>query len=85
MSMAAITSAAFLMSQFFQLGLGYSPLGTGLRFLPWTATPLLVAPVAGRLGDRIGVRPLMSAGMAMQAAGLGWVALDITAEPATAS
>jgi EmrB/QacA subfamily drug resistance transporter len=78
MSMAAITSAAFLMSQFFQLGLGYSPLATGLRLLPWTATPLLVAPVAGRLADRLGARPLMTAGMAMQAAGLGWVALDIT-------
>ena len=34
LSMAAITSAAFLMSQFFQLGLGYSPFATGLRFLP---------------------------------------------------
>jgi MFS family permease len=79
MSMAAITSAAFLMSQFFQLGLGYSPLATGLRFLPWTATPLLVAPIAGRLADRFGARPLMSGGMAMQAAGLGWVTLDITA------
>jgi EmrB/QacA subfamily drug resistance transporter len=79
LSMAAITSAAFLMSQFFQLGLGYSPLGTGLRFLPWTATPLVVAPVAGRLADRLGARPLMSAGMAMQAAGLGWIVLDITA------
>jgi EmrB/QacA subfamily drug resistance transporter len=79
MSMAAITSAAFLMSQFFQLGLGYTPLGTGLRFLPWTATPLLVAPIAGRLADRIGVRPLMVVGMAMQATGLAWVALDITA------
>jgi EmrB/QacA subfamily drug resistance transporter len=78
MSMAAITSAAFLMSQFFQLGLGYSPLATGLRFLPWTATPLLVAPVAGRLGDRIGSMPLMSAGLAMQAAGLGWTALEVT-------
>ena len=60
MSMAAITSAAFLMSQFFQLGLGYSPLATGLRFLPWTATPLLVAPIAGRLADRIGPMPLMA-------------------------
>jgi EmrB/QacA subfamily drug resistance transporter len=79
MSLAAITSAAFLMSQFFQLGLGYSPLATGLRFLPWTATPLLVAPVAGRLADRIGVRPLMSVGMAMQAGGLAWIAMDITA------
>ncbi|HEY2079070.1 MAG TPA: DHA2 family efflux MFS transporter permease subunit, partial [Streptosporangiaceae bacterium] len=78
MSMAAITSAAFLMSQFFQLGLGYSPLATGLRLLPWTATPLLVAPVAGRLGDRIGSMPLMSVGMAMQAVGLGWTALEVT-------
>jgi EmrB/QacA subfamily drug resistance transporter len=78
-SMAAITSAAFLMSQFFQLGLGYTPFGTGLRFLPWTATPLVVAPIAGRLADRIGARPLMALGMAMQAGGLAWVALDITA------
>jgi MFS family permease len=67
------------MSQFFQLGLGYSPLGAGLRFLPWTATPLVVAPIAGRLADRVGVRPLMSAGLAMQAAGLAWIAMDITA------
>ncbi|HYK28853.1 MAG TPA: MFS transporter, partial [Streptosporangiaceae bacterium] len=52
MMMASITSAAFLMSQFFQIGLGYSPLATGLRFLPWTATPLLIAPPAGRLADR---------------------------------
>lgn len=78
MSMAAITSAAFLMSQFFQLGLGYSPLSTGLRLLPWTATPLLIAPAAGRLGDRIGSMPLMAAGMALQAVGLGWTALDVT-------
>ncbi len=79
LSMAAITSAAFLMSQFFQLGLGFSPLATGLRFLPWTATPLLVAPVAGRLADRIGVRPLMATGMAMQAGGLAWAAIEVTA------
>lgn len=79
MTMAAITSAAFLMSQFFQLGLGYSPFATGLRFLPWTATPLLVAPIAGRLADRIGARPLMATGLAMQAGGLAWVAIQITA------
>ena len=78
LSMATITSAAFMMSQFFQLGLGYSPFATGLRFLPWTATPLLVAPVAGRLGDRIGSMPLMATGMALQAAGLGWTALEVT-------
>ena len=45
---AAIFSAAFLTSQFFQFALGNSPLETGLHFLPWTATPLVIAPIAGR-------------------------------------
>ena len=44
---AALFSAAFLAAQYFQLGLGFSPLGAGLRFLPWTATPVVVAPLAG--------------------------------------
>src|SRR6266567_3101424 len=70
----AIFSAAFLTSQYFQLGLGYGPLATGLRLLPWTATPMLVAPLSGAVADRIGTRPLMAAGLALQAGGLGWVA-----------
>jgi len=70
----AIFSAAFLTSQYFQLGLGYSPLATGLRLLPWTATPMVVAPLAGALADRIGTRPLLVAGLVMQAGGLAWVA-----------
>ncbi len=76
--MASITSAAFLMAQYFQLGLGYSPLSTGLRFLPWTLTPLLIAPAAGALADKIGSRPLMVLGLAMQGAGLAWIALGAT-------
>jgi EmrB/QacA subfamily drug resistance transporter len=75
---ASITSAAFLMAQYFQLGLGYSPMATGLRFLPWTLTPLLIAPAAGALADKIGSRPLMVLGLAMQGAGLVWVALGAT-------
>jgi EmrB/QacA subfamily drug resistance transporter len=70
----AIFSAAFLTAQYFQLGLGYSPLATGLRLLPWTATPMLVAPLAGALADRIGARPLLMTGLMLQAAGLAWVA-----------
>jgi EmrB/QacA subfamily drug resistance transporter len=75
---ASITAAAFLMAQYFQLGLGYTPLSTGLRFLPWTLTPLLIAPAAGALADKIGSRPLMVFGLAMQAAGLAWIALSAT-------
>src|SRR5260370_6676800 len=76
--MPSITWAAFLMSQSFQLGLGPSALSTGLRFLPWTLTPLLIAPAAGSLADKIGARPLMVAGLAMQGAGLGLIALTAT-------
>jgi EmrB/QacA subfamily drug resistance transporter len=71
----ASTSAAFLVAQYFQFALGYSPLGAGLRFLPWTAAPLFIAPVAGMLCDRIGPRPLMVAGMLLQGVGLAWIAL----------
>jgi MFS family permease len=43
--------------------------------LPWTASPLFVAPVAGLLTDRIGSRPILAAGMLLQGVGLGWFAL----------
>ena len=76
---AAIFSAAFLTSQFFQFALGDSPLVTGLRFLPWTATPLVVAPIAGALSDKVGARTLIVPGLIMQAGGFAWmVALAAT-------
>lgn len=66
--------AIFLLAQFFQTVQGYSPFGSGLRILPWTAMPIFVAPIAGVLSDRIGGRPLMGTGLALQAVGLGWIA-----------
>lgn len=75
---AALLGAAFLTSQYFQFVLGFSPLSTGLRFLPWTATPILVAPAAGVLGDRIGQRPVMVVGMLLQGVGLAWFAMVAT-------
>jgi EmrB/QacA subfamily drug resistance transporter len=64
----------FFLSQFFQTVQGYSPLGSGLRILPWTAMPMFVAPIAGALSDRIGGQRLMGAGLTLQAIGLGWIA-----------
>ncbi|WP_181786023.1 MFS transporter, partial [Streptomyces phytophilus] len=60
----------FLLSQFLQGVGGYSPLEAGLRMLPWTAMPLIVTPIAGALSDRIGGRPIIAAGLALQALGL---------------
>jgi EmrB/QacA subfamily drug resistance transporter len=64
----------FLLAQFLQTVQGYSPFAAGLRVLPWTAMPIFIAPIAGALSDRIGGRPLMATGLALQAVGLGWMA-----------
>ena len=65
----------FLLAQFFQVAQGYSPLEAGVRTLPWTAMPIFVAPVAGILSDRIGSRPLMAAGLSLQALALAYLAM----------
>ncbi len=49
---------------------------------PWTGTLFVVAPIAGALVDRIGERPLLVGGLALQAAGMAWIAL--IAEPGLA-
>jgi predicted MFS family arabinose efflux permease len=75
LTFAALFSAVFFLAQFLQTALGYGPLGAGLRLLPWTATLFFVAPVAGALVDRFGERPFLVGGLALQALGLGWIAL----------
>jgi MFS family permease len=64
----------FLLSQALQTMQGYSPLGAGLRMLPWTGMPIVVAPLAGILADRIGSRPVVFVGLVLQAVGLAWLA-----------
>jgi len=72
---ASLFGAVFFLPQFLQTGLGEGPLEAALRLGPWTATLFLVAPIAGALADRIGERPLLVGGLALQAAGMGWIAL----------
>jgi EmrB/QacA subfamily drug resistance transporter len=74
----SLIGSLFFITQLFQIGLGYSPLAAGLRILVWMAMPMLVAPVAGALADRIGNRPFMVGGLILQAAGLGWLAAVVT-------
>ena len=68
----------FFLSQFLQVVQHYSPLGAGLRVLPWTGMPMLVAPVAAMLTARFGGRPVLTAGLTLQALGLAWLALEIS-------
>ena len=72
---ASLFGAVFFYAQLLQTALGYGPLDAGLRLLPWTATFMTVAPVAGAMADRIGERPLMVGGLVLQAAGMAWLAL----------
>jgi MFS family permease len=47
-----------------------------LRLIPWTATLFVFAPIAGRLVNRVGERPLVVIGLLLQAVGLAWIALS---------
>jgi EmrB/QacA subfamily drug resistance transporter len=77
LTFASLFGAVFFYAQLLQTGLGYGPLEAGLRLMPWTATFMTVAPIAGALVDRIGERPFMVAGLTLQAAGLAWLALIV--------
>ena len=76
---AAMYGVVFFLPQFLQSAQGHGPLGAGLRLLPWTATLFVVAPIAGRLINRLGERPLIVVGLTLQAIGMAWIGL--TAAP----
>jgi EmrB/QacA subfamily drug resistance transporter len=70
----AIFAAGLLVTEEFQLARHYSPVGAGVRLLPFFATPMLVSPLAGAVSDRIGRRPIIVVGLSMLTAGLAFVA-----------
>lgn len=74
--------AIFLLAQFLQSVQGYSALEAGLRSLPLTGMPIVVAPIAGALSERVGGRLLMALGLALEAAAFAWLAVVI--EPGVA-
>ncbi len=59
----AMLAQFFFLALYMQNILGYSPLQAGLRFLPSTLLLVVMGPLAGRLTDRVGPRPLMTPGL----------------------
>ncbi|MFL6650528.1 MAG: MFS transporter [Sulfurifustaceae bacterium] len=75
---AAMYGILFLVPQFLQTAEGQGPLGAGLRLLPWTAPLFVFAPIGGSLVNRLGERPLVVAGVLLQAVGMAWIGLMAT-------
>lgn len=71
---ASLYGTLFFLAQYFQTVLGDGPLQAGLRLMPWTATLMVFAPIAGRLADKVGERRFMVGGLALQTIGAGWIA-----------
>ena len=63
----------FFLTIFVQTVWGYSPLKTGIAYLPMMATVMVMAGVSAQLVPRIGARPLMLAGSAIATGGMFWL------------
>ena len=68
----AMLATFFFFALYLQNVRGYSPLEAGVRFLPMTVIIIIAGPISGRLSDKIGPRPLMTAGLLLNAISLFW-------------
>jgi EmrB/QacA subfamily drug resistance transporter len=74
----AMFGSLFLLTQYFQFVLGYSPLETGLRFLPFALSMMILAPMSSRIVDRFGTKLVVGCGLTMVTFGLASMAqLDV--------
>jgi EmrB/QacA subfamily drug resistance transporter len=80
----AMLATFFFLALYMQNVLGYGALEAGLRFLPMTVIIVVVAPIAGRLSDRIGPRLPMTIGLLLVAVSL-FLQSNVTATSGYAS
>jgi EmrB/QacA subfamily drug resistance transporter len=66
----AMFAQFFFITLYMQNVLHLSPIQTGIRFLPSTLVIVVMGPIAGRLTDRVGPRPLMTLGLLLVGAAL---------------
>ncbi|MFC1437608.1 MFS transporter [Streptacidiphilus sp. N1-10] len=71
----ALIGSVFWIAQMLQVGMGYSPLASGVRMLVFTMMPMVFAPLGGIGSDRVGNRPFMVGGLLMMGGGFVWLGL----------
>ncbi|MFE5505419.1 MFS transporter [Amycolatopsis japonica] len=76
---ASLYGTLFFLPQYFQTAQGLGPFEAGLRMMPWTATLMICAPLAGKLADRYSARMFVAVGLLLQTIGMSWIVL--VAEP----
>jgi EmrB/QacA subfamily drug resistance transporter len=69
----ALLGFIFLMTQYFQVVRGYSPLETGVRLLPVAVSVGVASVVGTRLAVRVGNKAIVGGGMALFCAALLWI------------
>jgi EmrB/QacA subfamily drug resistance transporter len=75
----ALIGSVFWIAQMLQVGMGYSPLASGIRMLLFTMMPMIFAPLGGIGSDKIGNRPFMVGGLLMMGGGFTWLGLAMKA------
>jgi EmrB/QacA subfamily drug resistance transporter len=66
----ALFGSTFLLTQYFQFVLGYGPLETGVRLLPYAGVLMVVSPLSARLVERVGTKIVVTGGLTLVAIGL---------------
>ncbi|MFN8036973.1 MAG: MFS transporter [Acidimicrobiia bacterium] len=66
----ALFGSMFLITQYFQLVIGYTPLETGVRMLPYAAVMMVIAPLSPHVVARVGTKITVAIGLFTVAAGL---------------
>ena len=70
MTFFAMFGSMFLMTQYWQFVHGYSPLGAGVRLVPYALTMMVMAPTSARLVERIGTKRVVTTGLLIVCTGL---------------
>jgi EmrB/QacA subfamily drug resistance transporter len=70
MTFFALFGATFLLTQYMQFVLGYTPLQAGIRLLPFAVIILVVSPLSARIVERLGTKVTVAFGLALAGVGL---------------